>query len=702
MPLSMPGRPPPAHDRVPAGWLSDGDTTARAGRLMMGDERTGAEARALSDQEIPALLDDRRELAWAYRRWRKTIREEEGARRAQSATAPHDAIPEEEQARRARALAAATPLIEQIRASDRQALRSAKTMEGRQRQRQLVRDFLERELTEANAPLRDRWEEVRRRLETEVTAGRIAAAIWMTASRKLRRLSTCECRATFPAPRDKSRVVLDGEPGRFVVWQNDIDSIFGSPPPSVTKGRVPDQYWEQAEPEALRYFEDEGWGAVRGDLATAAGALADAQDEAAVKRPNSIFSRSTRRPVPRTGARMRTTRATFCRRTGARPTYLDGMLFRGTGDGRVLAYDFKTGFGRPRSLIKKGRSRARRADRLERSCVRRQRGRRLQGRKRAHVCARRQDRQHRLGILSRAQIRGGHDPRASGPVATRQFDLEERARCADQRRRSLDSCDFGSCSGAPVCPLGNPAPDFDIGAREGENLFTDSVVVLDAKTGAYKSHFKIVHRDWHDWDVSNPPALIRTAGGKRLMAVSPKDGYLYGFDLADNKLLYRTPVTTTKNVEEPFSTDKDVHFCAGAAGGEEWNSPAYDPRTNLILTGDVDWCTTVRLQTREEIVASPLGQPWTAEKSINPFNEFGAFSRADDHWSGWLHAVDADTGVWKWRVKTNYPIVGGVTPTAARFLRRCRRQLLCGRRRQRPEALGSEDRRHDRRRGDHL
>src|SRR5215467_11954594 len=372
MPLSMPGRPPPAHDRVPAGWLSDGDMTARAGRLMMGDERTGAEARALSDQEIPALLDDRRELAWAYRRWRKTIREEEGARRAQSATAPHDAISEEEQARRARALAAATPLIEQIRASDRQALRSAKTMEGRrqgrQRQRQLVRDFLERELTEANAPLRDRWEEVRRRLETEVTAGRIAAAIWMTASRKLRRLSTCECRATFPAPRDKSRAVLDGEPGRFVVWQNDIDSIFGSPPPSVTKGRVPDQYWEQAEPEALRYFADEGWGAVRGDLATAAGVLADAQDEAAVKRPNSIFSRSTRRPVPRTGARMRTTRATFCRRTGAPPTWTV-CCFAGPGTAGCSPTTSRpaSGFGRPRSLIKKGRSRARRADRLERS-----------------------------------------------------------------------------------------------------------------------------------------------------------------------------------------------------------------------------------------------------------------------------------------------------------------------------------------------
>ena len=219
-------------------------------------------------------------------------------------------------------------------------------------------------------------------------------------------------------------------------------------------------------------------------------------------------------------------------------------------------------------------------------------------------------------------------------------------------------------SGLLYVPVGNPAPDFDNSVRQGDNLFTGSVVVLDAKTGAYKNHFQLVPRDWHDWDVSNPPALIKTMGGKRLMAVSPKDGHLYGFDLADNKLLYRTPVTRIENVEEPFAVDKDVHFCPGAVGGEEWNSPAYDPLTNLIFTGDVDWCTTVKLQTREEIAAAPLGQPWTGEKSLNPFNEFGKFTRADGVWAGWLHAVDADTGVWKWRLKSNYPILGGVTPTA--------------------------------------
>ena len=213
-------------------------------------------------------------------------------------------------------------------------------------------------------------------------------------------------------------------------------------------------------------------------------------------------------------------------------------------------------------------------------------------------------------------------------------------------------------------PVGNPAPDFANSVREGDNLFTGSVVVLDAKTGAYKNHFQLVPKDWHDWDVSNPPALIKTNGGKRIMAVSPKDGHLYGFDLADHKLLYRSPVTRIENVDEPFAVDKEVHFCPGAVGGAEWNSPAYDPPTNLIFTPDVEWCTTVKLQTQDEIAAAPLGQPWTGEKALNPFNLFGAFSRADRVWAGWLYGTDADTGVWRWRLKSNYPIFGAVTPTA--------------------------------------
>jgi len=347
--------------------------------------------------------------------------------------------------------------------------------------------------------------------------------------------------------------------------------------------------------------------------------------------------------------------------------YLDGMLFRGTEDGRVLAYDFKTGkrlWETTIADVKKGEA--------------------VPG---APIAW------EGLVFIGNAggDFKGGKgrmyalDAR-TGKIVWEFFLVPKSADDVvrgPQGASPLDNSTWKNLPGAPVSgggawtsatldpaagllyvPVGNPAPDYDIGAREGENLFTDSVVVLDAKTGAYKNHYKIVPRDWHDWDVSNPPALFQTAGGKKLMAVSPKDGFLYGFDRADNKLLYRTPVTTIENVEEPFSTEKDVHFCPGAGGGEEWNSPAYDPLTNSIFTGDVDWCTTVKLQTRGEVVASSTGQPWTAEKSLNPFNVFGEFTRADDVWAGWLHAVDADSGVWKWRLRSNYPITGAVTPTA--------------------------------------
>jgi PQQ-dependent dehydrogenase (methanol/ethanol family) len=347
--------------------------------------------------------------------------------------------------------------------------------------------------------------------------------------------------------------------------------------------------------------------------------------------------------------------------------YLDGMLFRGTQDGRVLAYDFKTGkrlWEATIADVKKGEDVPAAPIAWQGLVFVGNAGGDFKGGK---------------GRMYALDARTGKIvwefflvPKSDGDAVR-----------GPQGASPLDSSTWKNVPGAPISgggtwtsttldpatgllyvPVGNPAPDYDNSVREGDNLFTGSVVVLDAKTGAYKNHFQLVPRDWHDWDVSNPPILIKTRGGKRLMAVSPKDGHLYGFDLADNKRLYRTPVTRIENVEEPFSTEKDVHFCPGAAGGGEWNSPGYDPLTNFIFTGDVDWCSTVKLQTRQEVTASAIGQFWTGERTFNPADAFGQFSRADGYWAGWLHAVDADTGVWKWRLKSNYPIMGAVTPTA--------------------------------------
>ena len=126
------------------------------------------------------------------------------------------------------------------------------------------------------------------------------------------------------------------------------------------------------------------------------------------------------------------------------------------------------------------------------------------------------------------------------------------------------------------------------------------------------------------------------------------------------------PVTKGENADVPLVPGTSVHFCPGAMGGAEWNSPAYVPRTNLILAGEVEWCDTAWMKGNEikRLQDTALGKPWAGMATFNPFWMFGRFTTADGDWAGWVYAVDADSGVWKWRLKSNYPILGGMTPTA--------------------------------------
>lgn len=346
--------------------------------------------------------------------------------------------------------------------------------------------------------------------------------------------------------------------------------------------------------------------------------------------------------------------------------YLDGRLFRGTEDGRVLAYDFKTGRRLWATSVadpKKGESTP------------------------AAPIA-----WNGLVFIGNA---GGDNKGVKGRMyaldaktgtVVWEFYLVPKT-AGDQIRgpqgaTPLDISTWKNASGTPITgggtwtsytldpatgllyvPGGNPAPDFALGPRKGANLYSGSVVVLDARSGAYKNHFKLVPEDWHDWDVSSAPSLIQTRGGKRVLSVAPKDGHLYGYDLATSDPLYRVPVTRIENADAPFVVGKSVHFCPGSVGGAEWNGPAYDPQTNLVLVGEVDWCSTVILQNDEDIEAVKPGQPWSGMATINPYHTYGT-PDPFGQWAGWIYAVDADSGAWKWRLKSNYPILGGITPTA--------------------------------------
>ena len=81
--------------------------------------------------------------------------------------------------------------------------------------------------------------------------------------------------------------------------------------------------------------------------------------------------------------------------------------------------------------------------------------------------------------------------------------------------------------------IGGPSPNYYGGDRPGDNLFGNSIVAVDAKTGAYKWHFQTIHHDLWDWDLPAPPVLVDvTVDGKTIPALAEtgKPGFMYILD----------------------------------------------------------------------------------------------------------------------------------------------------------------------------
>jgi PQQ-dependent dehydrogenase (methanol/ethanol family) len=226
-------------------------------------------------------------------------------------------------------------------------------------------------------------------------------------------------------------------------------------------------------------------------------------------------------------------------------------------------------------------------------------------------------------------------------------------------------------SGVLWVSTGNVAPDFMVALHPGDNLYTTSVLALDAKTGKLLGYVQPVKKDFHDWDMTAPPALIRTRAGRMLAAAAGKAGLLYGIDRSGVspsgehadvplKIVFATPITTRSNVTKRLTTTRETRFCPGTQGGTEWNGPGFSPSLNLLFVNAIDWCTSVKVAEAAKAVGK-VGDAWSG--SGDPDHPFG---RVDpkEKWGGWLTAVDADTGKVRWKYKSPTPMVAGVTPTA--------------------------------------
>ncbi len=210
--------------------------------------------------------------------------------------------------------------------------------------------------------------------------------------------------------------------------------------------------------------------------------------------------------------------------------------------------------------------------------------------------------------------------------------------------------------GSLYVPTGNPGPDFAGNYRPGDNLHTCSVLKLDARTGELRASHQFAKNDIHDWDIAASPVLITSKAGTKLVAVGGKNGYLYALDRNLRKVAWQVPVTTIENVEAPI-TPEGTRFCPGTQGGVNWYGPAYSPAQNALYVNSIDWCTTIKLGGPETLQHEP-GKPFLG--SSNGFGDSPLEGR-----SGWLYAVDADSGKVLWRYHSSLPMVAAITPTAS-------------------------------------
>jgi len=152
---------------------------------------------------------------------------------------------------------------------------------------------------------------------------------------------------------------------------------------------------------------------------------------------------------------------------------------------------------------------------------------------------------------------------------------------------------------------GNPGPGLDGSARTGDNLYTCSLVAIDADTGKLKWYFQFTPHDTHDWDAVADPVLIDlTVKGQKVKAVvqADRNGYFYAIDRTNGRLLHAAPYTKTtwatgidakgRPVLVPGMdpTEVGTKVCPGLGGGHNWSATAYSPQTKLYYFGSTDGC----------------------------------------------------------------------------------------------------------------
>jgi len=221
------------------------------------------------------------------------------------------------------------------------------------------------------------------------------------------------------------------------------------------------------------------------------------------------------------------------------------------------------------------------------------------------------------------------------------------------------SYSLDAAAGLLLVPVGNPGPDFADQVRPGTNLFTNSLVALEATTGQLKWWHQLVGPDFHDWDTS-VLAAFDTADGSHLVAGAGKDGYLHVVNRATGALRFKAPIVSRyDDGTTPIPTTSYLRFCPVAAA--QWNGPAFSSASGLLYMNGIDWCGSAIKG------PAPVYQPG---KSYLGWATPSGYAKLDpiQQAFGLINAFDPTTGKRMWSYQLATPPLAGLIATAGNIV----------------------------------
>lgn len=169
---------------------------------------------------------------------------------------------------------------------------------------------------------------------------------------------------------------------------------------------------------------------------------------------------------------------------------------------------------------------------------------------------------------------------------------------------------YDPATGTLYWPTGNPYPDTDGTERKGDNLYTNCVLALDAKTGKLKWHFQFTPHDLWDWDATEPLVLVDTkwkGTDRKLLLQANRNGFFYVLDRTNGEFLLGTPFVKRLNWakgldekgrpvvnESAKPTAGGTMVCPAVRGATNWYSTAFNPATRLFYVMAVEDCNMYR------------------------------------------------------------------------------------------------------------